>query len=138
MSKSGSWIIQLQPEYFLEWSPGTYKIWDQDLDEPAPSAEEFYSRILPADVDKVREAFRILIEEKRPAEVKYRIRSYEGVEKVFFSRGVPEPDLKGQVVKIYGTTADVSEREETERRLRGRRSRVFCRRSRLRSWALGS
>lgn len=118
LSKSGSWIIQLQPEYFLEWSPGTYKIWDQDLDEPAPSAEEFYSRILPADVDKVREAFRILIEEKRPAEVKYRIRSYEGVEKVFFSRGVPEPDLKGQVVKIYGTTADVSEREETERRLR--------------------
>lgn len=118
LSKSGSWVLQLEPNYFLEWSPGSYKIWDQDQDRPTPSADEFYSRIVPADVDKVREAFRVLINEKRPTEVKYRIISYAGVEKVFFSRGVPVPDINGNVEKIYGTTADISEREETERRLR--------------------
>lgn len=118
LSRSGSWELTLKPEYELDWSPGTYKIWDLAMDQPAPTAEEFYERVLEDDRVKVKEAFRTLIEDKKTAEVQYRILSYEHVEKVFFSRGVPVLNAEGEVYKVYGTTADVTSRVLNEERVR--------------------
>lgn len=117
LSRSGSWELILLPEYHLDWTPGTYKIWDLAPNRPTPSAEEFYDHVIPSDRDKVKEAFRILIQEKRPAEVQYRVRTYALTEKVFFSRGVPVISPSGEVFKVYGTTADVTERVQREQRL---------------------
>ncbi|MFN8153838.1 MAG: PAS domain-containing protein [Bacteroidia bacterium] len=117
LSRSGSWELFLLPEYRLEWTPGTYKIWDLAQNRTPPSRDEFYDRVIPADRDKVQEAFRILLQEKRPAEVQYRVWSYALQEKVFFSRGVPVKNAAGEVYKVYGTTADVTERVQREQRL---------------------
>lgn len=117
LSRSGSWELYLLPAYQLEWTPGTYKIWDLAQNRKPPSRDEFYDHVIPSDRDKVQEAFRILLQEKRPAEVQYRVRTYALNEKVFFSRGVPVQNASGEVYKVYGTTADVTERVQREQRL---------------------
>ena len=117
LSRSGSWELSLVPQYELMWTPGTYKIWDLAHSQSTPDAEEFYEHVIPSDREKVREAFRILIQDKRPAEVQYRVRTYAHIEKVFFSRGVPVQNAAGEVYKVYGTTADVTERVHREQRL---------------------
>ena len=118
LSRSGSWELTLRPEYELDWSPGSYKIWELAMDQPPPTVEEFYERVLEDDREKVKEAFRILFEDKMTAEVQFRVFTYDNSEKVFFSRGVPVLNAKGEVHKVYGTTADVTSRVLDEERLR--------------------
>lgn len=118
MARMGSWELTLKPEYELDWSPGSYKIWELAMDQPPPTVEEFYERVLEDDREKVKEAFRILFEDKMTAEVQFRVFTYDNSEKVFFSRGVPVLNAKGEVHKVYGTTADVTSRVLDEERLR--------------------
>lgn len=117
LSKSGSWELLLKPELLVAWSPGTYKIWDLTTDQPAPTTEEFYDHIHPEDRAQVEAAFRILIDERQPAEVRYRLTTYANQQKVFFSRGVPVANAAGEVYKIYGTTADITSQELYEQKL---------------------
>lgn len=117
LSKSGSWELLLKPVLVVEWSPGTYKIWDLASDQPTPTTEQFYEHIHPDDRAQVEKAFRVMIHEQQPAEVRYRLSTYTNQKKVFFSRGVPVANAAGEVYKIYGTTADITSQELYEQKL---------------------
>lgn len=118
LARSGSWEIDVLPQIKTAWTPGMFKVWDKPLDSEPPTAEEFYEHIVEEDREKVHAALRKLIDKGEPAEVQFRVITWGGKKKVFFSRGKAIFNNAGQVVKIVGSNTDVTERQETEERLR--------------------
>src|SRR5436853_278230 len=57
---------------------------------------------------------------RRPYDVEYRVRRYDGVYGWFKTRGVPIRNSKGDIVKWFGTCTDITDRKRAEEALRQR------------------
>ena len=118
LSKSGSWEVTLIPELQIEWSPGTYAIWDMDQGVDIPTQENFFTHVHKDDQEKVRAVFKSLIETGEPVEVQFRVNTWANKSKVFYSKGKAVKDESGKVVKIFGTNTDVTERHNAEEKIK--------------------
>lgn len=118
LSKSGSWEVTLIPELHIEWSPGTYAIWDLDQGVDIPTQENFFTHVHKDDQEKVRVVFKSLIESGEPVEVQFRVNTWANKAKVFYSKGKAIKDENGKVVKIFGTNIDVTERQNAEEKIK--------------------
>ncbi|MFN0188951.1 MAG: PAS domain-containing protein, partial [Bacteroidia bacterium] len=118
LSKSGSWEVNLHPEFYIDWSPGTYAIWDLEQEVDVPTQENFFNRVHKDDQEKVRAVFKSLIETGAPVEVQFRVTTWANKSKVFYSKGKAIKDENGKVVKIFGTNTDVTERQNAEEKIR--------------------
>jgi hypothetical protein len=118
LSKSGSWEVTLIPELQIEWSPGTYAIWDLDQCVDIPTQENFFTHVHKDDQEKVRVVFKSLIESGEPVEVQFRVNTWANKAKVFYSKGKAIKDENGKVVKIFGTNIDVTERQNAEEKIK--------------------
>ena len=118
LSKSGSWEVTLSPELHIDWSPGTYAIWDMEQGVDIPTQENFFTHVHKDDQEKVRSVFKSLIETGAPAEVQFRVTTWANRSKVFYSKGKAIKDENGKVVKIFGTNTDVTERQNAEEKIK--------------------
>lgn len=118
LSHSGSWEVSLYPEMRVDWSPGTFKIWEMDFNEKPYDQKSFFDHVIEEDKEKVRSAFRKLIDTGEPVEVNFRVITHRQNLKYFFSRGKAIKDRDGKVLKIYGTNTDVTESQTTQEKLR--------------------
>ncbi|GET38650.1 PAS domain S-box protein [Microseira wollei] len=106
----GSWEYDVATET-TTWSEELYRIHGLEPSKIAPQAGELINYIHPED----RETYLKLIEEKviagQPFEADIRIIRPDGSIRYVETRGEPVFNNQGEIVRLFGTTLDISERQ---------------------------
>ncbi len=77
MALLGHYSIDLKTQEF-KWSKGLYSLFGRDPSLPAPNFDEYYSMVVPEDVERIRRLRLEMYEKKQPYSVEYRIRRSDG------------------------------------------------------------
>lgn len=106
----GIWDHALQ-ERTIDWSPEVFQMLGMDPQTP-PTLEEFYSRIHPDDVARVK-ANIIKAKEGRPYRCEYRVIRDKEIRSIL-SQGEVLFDGHGRPYRMWGVMQDYTERKQTE------------------------
>ena len=99
-------------------SEETYRIWGFDPAQGLPSREAVFQRIHPGDRDWLNAQVRRAVGEKREYSVAYKILLPDGTVKHLETIGQPVFSASGELVEIFATQTDVTERKRAEGALR--------------------
>lgn len=114
----GSWSVDL-PEGATSWSDGNFQVLGLEPGRVAPSVEAYLAVVHPEDRERVRDHV-MLTQHWDPASVdevrriELRIVTPAGVRHVE-ERAQVQRDGQGRIVRLFGTTMDVTERVEATR-----------------------
>ena len=70
--------------------------------------------VCPDDLPGLVDYWRSVLASGQPGETEARLRRYDGVDRWFLFRGVPQYDDRGELVKWYGQTTDIEDRKRAE------------------------
>jgi PAS domain S-box-containing protein len=76
--------------------------------------ERFLSHVIPADRERVTQAFQIAIASNTPHEVEFGIHQVSGETRWIWIRGITERNQDGEAIRLYGVIRDVSDRTRRE------------------------
>ncbi|CAN5445735.1 hypothetical protein BH11BAC2_BH11BAC2_01380 [soil metagenome] len=113
MAKIGSWEYDLI-NHENRWSLGHYKLWDRDPVSPAPSFEEFVETIHPDDREKMKYYMHRALEFGEDGEVEYRVTTFKGRQRIMHSKAVVEKKNGGEISRIFGSVADITDQKRAE------------------------
>ncbi len=115
VARIGSWSVQL-PEGVVRWSAQHYAVLGLDPAQVAPSVEAYLGVVHPDDLARVRAHVEQVIERAGSGvgKIEHRIVTPQGVRHVE-ERASLERDADGRVVRLFGTTMDVTERVLADR-----------------------
>ncbi|HAX74280.1 MAG TPA: hypothetical protein DCY88_00160, partial [Cyanobacteria bacterium UBA11372] len=109
----GSWEYDVATG-ITNWSEELYRIYGLEQSKIAPQAGELINYIHP----EARETYLKLIEEKvyagQPFEADIRIIRPDGSIRYVETRGEPVFNDKGEMVRLFGTTLDISDRKQAQ------------------------
>jgi PAS domain S-box-containing protein len=113
----GSWELgpDLDGRY---WSKQMFELFGFDPALGIPSVEQYLTRVDPEDRQRLIELHRRTIEERCPQRGSYRGDPYFGPLRYFEVTVVPECDASDRLIRVFGTTQDVTERKQTEEALK--------------------
>jgi PAS domain S-box-containing protein len=117
LSHTGSWAWDLASGKGHYWSEEMYRILGFNPQEVLPSRENFWQLVHPEDREGVYERIQKAIREKAEYVGDHRIVLPDGTLKYIHTRGHPVFNAAGEVTEFIGTSVDVTERRETERKL---------------------
>jgi PAS domain S-box-containing protein len=117
LTHTGSWADDgtMRPVY---WSEEMYQIFGFDPRQGLPTREQPLERIHSEDREKFLQAFKTAIQQRRDAEVEYRIVLPGGTLKYAHGIGHPVFNANGELAEVIGTTVDITERRRAEDALR--------------------
>jgi PAS domain S-box-containing protein len=95
-------------------SEETYHIWGFDPAQGLPSREVVFQRIHPGDRDRLNAEVRRAVAEKKRYSIAYRILLPDGSVKHLETIGQPAFSASGELVEIFATQTDVTERKRAE------------------------
>jgi PAS domain S-box-containing protein len=87
------------------------------MDRDGDGARRVAAYIHPADLETLRERWRIAVRDGTPFEAEVRYRGRDGNDRWFLARAVPIRDAEGNVVRWYGTSTDIDDRKRNEAEL---------------------
>lgn len=118
VARIGSWSVQL-PGGEVSWSEHHYEVLGLDPARVTPSVEAYLGVVHPDDLPRVRAHVERAPDhaQGRVAKIEHRIVTPQGVRHVE-ERASVERDADGRVVRLFGTTMDVTERVLAEQALR--------------------
>ena len=99
-------------------SEETYRIWGFDPAQGLPGREVVFQRIHPGDRDWLKAEVWRAVGEKRRYSIAYRILLPDGTVKHLETIGEPVFSASGELVEIFATQTDVTERKRAEEALR--------------------
>ncbi len=138
LTHTGSWALDLASDRYLYISKEDYRIWGFDPQEGLPTKLEVFQRIHPEDRAKWKEKFENSVREKVDSSDEYRIVLPDGAVKHIHTIRHATLNSSGDLVRLVGTTVDITERKRAEEGLR--RSEAYLseaqRLTRTGSWAL--
>ena len=105
------------------WSPETYRLFGVDPATPL-RVEDFYTRVHPADQERVRAATARALETGSVYEVEHRIVTPRGLEKWVHERATVERAADGTPRRLVGVVRDISDTRLAEAALRASRARL--------------
>ena len=110
----GSWSVRL-PGGEVSWSDQNYVVLGLDPKQVKPSVEAYLGVVHPDDRARVRAHVErdIGLQQESVLTMEHRVITSQGVRYVE-ERASVERDAQGSVVRLFGTTMDVTERRETE------------------------
>ncbi len=113
----GSWNWHLA-DNTLDWSDELYRIFDLDPEATPITFERFLDHIYIDDQAYVMEQMQTAVDERkaRPP-IKYRVVRPDGTIRTVRSEGVLSLNRSGSVVRMFGTTQDITERKRLEREI---------------------
>jgi diguanylate cyclase (GGDEF)-like protein/PAS domain S-box-containing protein len=117
IARVGSWRLDL-PTGRGTWSREMFRIYGLEAAEGVPSHPEFLELIAPADRARVDEVTRAARERGEPFALEHDVVASDGGSRRVHTRGEVVLDAYGVVVALIGTTQDVTELRDAERRLR--------------------
>jgi PAS domain S-box-containing protein len=109
----GSWELDIATQQ-LSWSEEMFHITGLDPTQPAPSLPELRQTNFFADPQALELAVERAIADGTPYEVEHAIRRPDGTIRYVVSKGQALVDGQQQVVKLYGTVLDITERKLVE------------------------
>ena len=137
LTHTGSWLWEAGRRDALYLSDEWYRIYGFDPAEGMPGWEKRLQRVHPADRNRWREVIERAIREKSEYDVEFRIILPDGTIKSIHTFGHPILNARGDLVEVFGSSTDVTERKRAEEALR--RSEGYLseaqRLSRSGSWA---
>lgn len=111
-----AWIRTRQPDGSMPVTyvnPAYERIFGISAHEACRSDDTWLSLIHPEDRPRVLEALRAFLEGRAPSyNVEYRIQRRDGSERWVWERAVPLHDVQGRLVRVAGTTQDITERKQ--------------------------
>jgi PAS domain S-box-containing protein len=124
LSHTGSWAWNPVTLQTLYWSEEMFRIFGLDPQEGLPTAEAFWHRIHPEDLDHARELLMKAAHRSMDYEHEHRIVLSDGTVKHIHAIGHPVLDEKGQLAQYVGTAIDVTDRKLAEDELRKHRDHL--------------
>ena len=124
LSHAGSWVWNPATLQTLHWSEEMFRIFGFNPQDGVPSADTFWQRIHPDDLDRVREMFVKVARRSMDYEHDHRIVLPDGTIKHIHAIGHPVHDEAGNLVEYIGTAMDVTERMLAEDELRKHRENL--------------
>jgi PAS domain S-box-containing protein len=114
VARIGSWSLSL-PGGEVSWSDQNYAVLGLDPAEVEPSVEAYLSAVHPDDRPRVQAHVGRDISRQKEAvfTMEHRVVTSQGVRFVE-ERSSVERDAQGNVIRLFGTTMDVTERREAE------------------------
>jgi PAS domain S-box-containing protein len=131
LARLGNWDWELKSGR-LTWSDEIYRIYGFEPRAFEPTYETFLKCVHPEDLDRVVGIIEEAVRDRRPLNYHLRIVRADGV-RILHSRGDFIRDERGEVVRMYGTAQDVTERVLAEERLRGSNEKLRALSARLQS-----
>lgn len=86
--------------------------------------EAFAGVVHPEDLDTVMDHLRLGIEQGKNYEIEHRLLLRDGTSKWVYTIVEPAVNAAGKVVKLYGTTQDITERKQVEVELRNQKNEL--------------
>ena len=117
IAKIGSWSWDLTTDETW-WSKQFYRFTNRDKGNSTPRIETISQFIHPDDRKRVNQLTINAIEKGIPYETEFRFIRSDGSIGYAFSRGKIERDTKGNIVRFYGISKDVSQYKQVESALR--------------------
>jgi PAS domain S-box-containing protein len=118
VAKLGSWDLNLVSQE-LYWSDETYMLFDKYPEEFTPSFDEFARLVHPDDYKTMQTCFNNALKiNGDPYHVQIRIVNASGREWVMEAFGEVSRDRDGKAIRMFGTAQDVTERSESEKKLK--------------------
>jgi PAS domain S-box-containing protein len=124
LSHTGSWAWNPVTLESLYWSDEMFRIYGLNPQEGIPTAETFWQRIHPEDLDLVRELLMKVAHQSMDYEHDHRILLPDGTVKHIHAIGHPVLGENGQLAAYVGTAMDVTERKLAEDELRKHREHL--------------
>ena len=118
LSHTGSWALDLACDKYVYVSDEDFRIWGLDPKGGPPSREAVFQLIHPEDRSRCREFFEKSLREKTDSADEYRILLPDGTVKHVHTTRHPLLNDAGHVVKLMGTSVDITERKRAEEALR--------------------
>jgi PAS domain S-box-containing protein len=113
----GFWNLELT-DMKLTWTKGLKSVFELDPDGPTPTFEEFWDFVHPDSKEYVDEqAAKQFKPVDGPISYTYMIVTKKGNVKYLYHKGQQALDDQGQLVRIYGSIQDVTERKAAEEAL---------------------
>ncbi len=119
LGKVGSWKYNPATQS-ITWSEETYRLYERDPSMGPPTTEEEAAYYTPEQAQILREYIRLVITEGCEAQCDLEVHLPSGKIAVFFVRMRPEKNELGQVVNIFGTVQDITERKRAEEEIKQR------------------
>lgn len=98
----------------VEWSPALFELYGIPPDEGPLTYEGVLEIVHPDDREAFGAAVQRAVEEARPFQLEKRIIRPDGSVRWMHSRGEPETDEEGRVVRLLGTSQDVTDLRELQ------------------------
>ena len=115
ISRLGSYEIAVEDGELDHWSLESYRILGLDPVQGPISREEFIERfVYPDDRDRFAAMMTRAIEEGAAYELEFRIVRTDGTLRYLQSAGEPVRDASGRLVRVIGTTLDITERKRLQ------------------------
>jgi PAS domain S-box-containing protein len=123
LSHTGSWAFDLASNKYIYTSDESDRIYGFDPEADPPTREAVFERIHPEDRSSWKQNFERSLREKVDTSHEYRIVLPDG--RVRHIRAIRRPVLNsaGDVVKLVGTSIDITERKVAEEELRASEAR---------------
>lgn len=113
----GSWDYNLQTQK-ITWSEENFRIFGLDPASGDPTHPQILTLIHPEDRQTWRQATEQTLATGEPYHCEFRIVHGDGSIRYVEGRGEAVKDETGQVVRLFGTTLDISDRKQIEAALR--------------------
>jgi hypothetical protein len=118
LSHTGSWALDIASDKYSYVSEEDARIWGLDPQEGSPTRETIFRRIVPEDRERVQESFQRCVCEKVDTSDEYKIVLPDGTLKDVHTIRHPVLNSAGEVVRLVGTSVDITERKRAEETLR--------------------
>jgi len=118
LTHTGSWAFDLAGDTYVYVSEEDFRIWGFDPQEGLPTGEAVFQRIHPEDRNGWKKNFERALREKVDSFDDYRIVLPDGTVKHIHTIRHPVLNGAGDVVKLVGTSMDITERKRAEEALR--------------------
>ena len=117
IARVGSWEIELATQAVI-WSEELYRIYGADPQSPVPRPDLTIQRIYPDDHDRYQRDVVMAIAARQPFDVDVRIITQNDNMRHIRTKGRPIFNARGEVVKLAGTVADITDHKQAEAFLR--------------------
>jgi diguanylate cyclase (GGDEF)-like protein/PAS domain S-box-containing protein len=113
IAKVGSWEFDLASGQ-LSWSAEMFQIVGRDPALGVPKAEDAYVLVAPPGDEQLRQAVAQALTAGVPYELEQTVRHPTGERRYVVNRGEVQRDAQGQIVRLVGTTTDITARKTAE------------------------
>ena len=118
LSHTGSWAFDIASDRYVYVSEECLRIFGFEPQEALPTREAVFRRIHPDDSERVNRGFEKSVHEKVESSDEFRIVLPDGAVKNVHVIRHPVLSSAGDVVKLFGTAVDITERKRAEEALR--------------------